>query len=162
MVRLCIGGPIKDIRMKKALPPIIFLLLVASSPTTAYAQYQPGSTGYNTVVVPGNSLGKESRREPDSWGAFSLGVGGKFGWSEGARTEREARRMAQADCVRNGGTQCEVEQTFVNACSALAWGIDNWATRAAPPRKLSLEEVEADALARCGPDCTIIRSSCPL
>ena len=152
---------IKEISMRTArvLMASIAALLV---PLSAYAQYQPGSTGYNTVVVPGNALGKEATRSPNRWGAFSLGTGGKFGWSMGARTEEEAKRMAQDDCARNGSPDCSVEKTFVNTCGALAWGVDNWTTSFAPPRKSSLRDLELEALSRCGTECTIIRSGCSL
>ncbi|WP_166925622.1 DUF4189 domain-containing protein [Xanthomonas sp. 60] len=147
-------------RIERALAVVSIAVLLM--PLTLHAQYQPGSTGYNTVVVPGNALGKDAARSPNRWGALSLGTGGKFGWSMGARTEEEAKRMAQDDCARNGSPDCLVEQTFVNTCGALAWGVDNWTTSFAPPRKSSLRELELEALSRCGTECTIIRSGCSL
>ena len=138
------------------------LLLISFCAFNASAQYHPGSAGYNTVVVPGNSLGKFGTGSMNSWGAFSQGSGGAVGWTTGARSEREARRAALADCVRNGGTECEVEGTFVNSCGAVAFGPENWSASYAPPQSMTLHELEAKVLGRCGAECEIVRSGCSL
>lgn len=140
---------------------LVFLLISLPAPD-ASAQYHPGSVEYNTVVVPGNSLGKFGTGSMNSWGAFSQGAGGKLGWTTGARSEREARRAALADCLRNGGTGCEVEGTFVNSCGAVAFGPENWSASYAPPQSMALHELEAKVLGRCGAECTIVRSGCSL
>ena len=148
--------------MKRMSAMFVGSLLIYASSFGAYAQYQPGSTGYNTVVVPGNSLGKYGTRSVNRWGALSRGTGGKFGWSSGAETESEARVRAQDDCIRSGGTECKIEGTFVNSCGALAWSPEAWALTYAPPEKSSQSEREADALERCGAGCKIVRSDCSL
>lgn len=53
-------------------------LLISFGAFNASAQYHPGSAGYNTVVVPGNSLGKFGTGSMNSWGAFSQGSGGRL------------------------------------------------------------------------------------
>ena len=151
-------------RLSMIINRLVVLASIAAllAPLTLHAQYQPGSTGYNTVVVPGNSLGKHGNGSVDRWGALSRGADGKFGWSSGEKSEREARARAQDECIRSGGTNCKVEGAFVNSCGALAWSPKAWALTYSPPEKSSKSEREADALERCGAGCRIVRSDCSL
>lgn len=138
------------------------ICLVVLSPT-ALAQYQPGTTGYNTVVVPGAGISQRGeRRTPNRWGALSLGLGGKFGWAINAESEREAKKLANQDCVRSGGNDCRVEKTFVNTCAALAFGEENYTIYYNSPESGPLESLEAEAVRRCGSDCQAIRSGCSI
>ncbi|NIJ68986.1 DUF4189 domain-containing protein [Xanthomonas sp. 60] len=138
------------------------ILLAVVSPN-AFAQYQPGSTGYNTVVVPGAGISQRGdRRTPNRWGALSLGLGGKFGWTINAESERQAKKLANQDCARNGGNDCRVEKTFVNTCAALAFGEENWTIYYNSPESGPLESLEAEAVRRCGSDCQAIRSGCSI
>jgi len=141
---------------------VLSVCLVLLSPT-ALAQYQPGTTGYNTVVVPGTGISQRGGpRTPDRWGALSLGLGGKFRWAINAASEREAKRLANQDCVRSGGNDCRVEKTFVNACAALASGAENFTIYYNSPESGPLESLEAEAVRRCGSDCQAIRSGCSI
>ncbi|NIJ68988.1 DUF4189 domain-containing protein [Xanthomonas sp. 60] len=138
------------------------ILLAVVSPS-AFAQYQPGSTGYNTVVVPGAGISQRGdRRTPNRWGALSLGLGGKFGWTINAESERQAKKLANQDCARSGGNDCRVETTFVNTCAALALGEEDWTIYYDSPENGPLETVEAEAVKRCGSGCQIARSGCSI
>ena len=150
------ASALKAIHAKIALS----MLLAALSPN-ALAQYQPGSTGYNTVVVPGTGISQRGgRRAPDRWGALSLGLGGKFGWTINAESERQAKKLANQDCARSGGIDCRVETTFVNTCAALALGEENWTIYYGAPEDGPLETVEAEAVKDCGSGCQVARSGC--
>lgn len=68
--------------------------------------------------------------------------------------------MALEDCAANGGKNCKVITTFVNACLAVAakpgkakWVSDDYSSRV-------LNAIKAEAMEDCGSDCEIVRQGC--
>jgi hypothetical protein len=54
------------------------------------------------------------------WGAIaSQKEGSEFGIVTGAKSERQAKSAALAECTKRGGTLCEVILTFRNQCAAV-------------------------------------------
>ena len=62
-----------------------------------------------------------------TWGAIAPSpIGGVLGTAVGARSKKEAERLALADCKAKGGKACEVEIAYHNQCVVMVSGQANY------------------------------------
>lgn len=94
------------------------------------------------------------------WGAMAFdSPKGILGAAMGLSSESTAQRAALADCKAKGGTQCKVENSFANSCTAFTIG-DRGAYRGVDP---VLETVIASGIQKCkemDKNCETYYSAC--
>jgi hypothetical protein len=143
-------------------------LCIVTSPGFAQCQAGIPSEG-NPQCIPPEVYGGQRSAEPQApsaakrrWAALAIGqsaAGSVIGEAFGAGSERQARRIASADCKRRGGQAC-ASVAFSQTCAALAWATDRYAIESAADR----EQAAASAMAACerigGEDCQLFRTVC--
>jgi len=141
-------------KLKVLSAALYIVTLMGAGPAIAQ---QPGSSAYNTQVLPAHGLG-DTRRGIQSWGAYAMASNSFLGLSSNARSEREARTNAIKNCASRGGVECEIVSVYANGCIAIAVNEDAgfYATGS------DLEEVKRRALDNCGEGCEIFRDECSL
>ncbi|WP_270725307.1 DUF4189 domain-containing protein [Shimia sp. Alg240-R146] len=85
------------------------------------------------------------------WGAVGIGPNGAWGYSHSQQSESEARLAVRSACEGD----CNVIETFYNACGAMAEGSDgNWGFGWAEARGPA-EETALDYCGEHGPNCAV-------
>lgn len=142
---------------------------------SAYAQYVVGDTQYTCPVgVPWNdprcirqALPQQqthSQAWETRWGAIAFdGESGKFGYVNGMQSMREAKSIAIARCMQDGGGKgCDVNNmTYYNQCALIVWG-DAYA---GTYRAESIDVASRRALEICGArssNCEIYAAGCSM
>lgn len=94
------------------------------------------------------------------WGAIATdGPGGHLGVAERAISQPAAEREALGDCTNKGGINCQLENTYSNACAVMVVGEESHNSSSAP----TLDEATAIGMATCqrsDKDCSVYYSSC--
>lgn len=144
----------------------IALLLCAGTACVAHAQ-APGSSQYNSVVLPAHGRGdtRGVGELQSRWGAYSEGEpdqtgAGTTGFSFDQPSREEAVRAANEHCTMRGGINCAVNPRSVslNTCTVITTGpgrghrFDH--TNLARARRFSLR--------RCGEGCRVLWEGCSL
>lgn len=115
--------------MKKWVLGISISLLLTTR--FAYAQVGPCPPGMSQYSSPNGipSCGplRSDYDQPqghwqDQWGSLAISSDGTTGWAFSQSSERIAQESAIENCISKGGTQCEVNLTYQNACIAVVNG----------------------------------------
>ncbi|WP_454688522.1 DUF4189 domain-containing protein [Achromobacter aloeverae] len=83
-------------------------------PNSPYYNGQGDNGGYQQPAPPARAA---------TWAAFAADAKGRLSWAYEQRSEAEASRAAVASCRKADGQDCQVMETFSEACGALA--VDN-------------------------------------
>ena len=93
------------------------------------------------------------------WGAVALDARytGNIGASRDKSSRPEAEKIAMANCISLGSTQCELVSAYTNGCVALAKSDTHYSVASRP----ALNEAENEVLGLCGDaSCKIVYSNC--
>lgn len=132
----------------------------------------PAQFGSNVGCIPGGNdvveeypqqmqtRPQQSGRWEKTWGAIATSTTrGVLGTVTGAYSEKEAERLAFADCRSQGGEACRVDLTYRNQCAVMVVGKTQLELAGAP----SIEEATEDAFGACkakGDICEVYYSAC--
>ncbi|MBB4225928.1 DUF4189 domain-containing protein [Variovorax guangxiensis] len=95
----------------------------------------------------------------EQWGAVALDARytGNIGASHNKASRPQAEKIAMANCISLGSTQCELVSAYSNGCVALAKGDTHYSVASRP----ALNEAESAVLGLCGDaSCKVVYSSC--
>jgi hypothetical protein len=130
-------------------------------------QHPVAGQGWNYCApVPGGTEEQAPPPQPSGfkwkshWHSTAIDNGaGALGTSTGQVTAEDAQHGALLDCRSKGGSNCEIQITYVNGCVAMAVGKKN---RSGAPTK---DEAIKKAISVCGKGdstCQLYYSSCDL
>lgn len=109
-----------------------------------------------TTDTQASALHWESR-----WGSIATDeVHGVLGIAQNMTSKRKAERGALADCKNKGGTQCELKNTYANACGAMVMGKTGFNVGSASTKELAIQSGMKICEDSGDSDCHVYYAAC--
>ena len=133
---------------------------------TGAAQGQAGPQG--CAPIPDNTNAEGSSLSPsppppewqDRWGAIATdGPGGHLGASKNAMSRSVAEAEALESCSSKGGSKCQIENTYANACVVMVVGDVGHNSSSAPTLGEAIN-LGMDTCHRSDSHCQVFYSAC--
>ena len=134
----------------------------------AWAQCAAGVDTGGQCIPPEALPGADQQTQPTRpqavwatrWGAIAVdGSTGQVGVAENETSKSLAQDNAVQRCAAHGGQGCKVEQTYANACVALAWGKTFHEISSAVNASVAQESALTNC-AKGAPDCKLVYRAC--